>query len=178
MRPPSSSKPRSPTTDAIQLQGRRTRRRRSCRARRPRQGWRRRVGDLFRRPGADGAAAMALRPRPGRGAEVIGEAGGGRCDSPRAEGQLRRSNGGQEFQPPTTVGVEGRCRPNPGTSASAVVAAVDGQGGENGSASPGGRSRPRALAGSPADRPGAPAYRRVPGRNSRLPPSPRLTRSS
>ena len=40
MRPPSSSKPRSPTTDAIQLQDRRTRRRRSCRARRPRQGWR------------------------------------------------------------------------------------------------------------------------------------------
>ena len=65
MRPPSSSKPRSPTTDAIQLQGWRTRRRRSCRARRPRQGWRRRVGDLFRRPGADGASARASLPTPG-----------------------------------------------------------------------------------------------------------------
>ena len=28
--------------------------------------------------GADAASAMALRPRPGRAAEVIGEAGGGR----------------------------------------------------------------------------------------------------
>ena len=129
-------------------------------------------------PGGHRVEAVAPEGDPAGPRRRDRAAGGGRCDSPRAEGQLRRSNGGQEFQPPTTVGVEGRCRPNPGTSASAVVAAVDGQGGENGSASPGGRSRPRALAGSPADRPGAPAYRRVPGRNSRLPPSPRLTRSS
>ena len=62
MRPPSSSKPRSPTTDAIQLQGRRTRRRRSCRARRPRQGWRRRVGDC-----CAGRRRTARRPpRPAR----------------------------------------------------------------------------------------------------------------
>ena len=69
MRPPSSSKPRSPTTDAIQLQGWRTRRRRSCRARRPRQGWRRRVGDLFRRPGARTARppVPVCRPRVPRG---------------------------------------------------------------------------------------------------------------
>ena len=44
-------------------------------------------------------------------------AGGGRRDGPRPERQSRRlkSNGGQGFQPlTTTVGVEGRCRPNPG----------------------------------------------------------------
>ena len=76
MRPPSSSKPRSPTTDAIQLQGWRTRRRRSCRARRPRQGWRRRVGDLFRRPGADGASVPCQSADPGsRAGSGIGPPG-------------------------------------------------------------------------------------------------------
>ena len=41
--------------------------------------------------------------------------GGGRRVCPRPERQSRRSksNGGQGFQPLTTVGVEGRCRPNP-----------------------------------------------------------------
>ena len=47
---------------------------------------------------------------------VVSLAGGGRRVCPRPERQSRRSksNGGQGFQPLTTVGVEGRCRPNPG----------------------------------------------------------------
>ena len=68
MRPPSSSKPRSPTTDAIQLQGRRTRRRRSCRARRPRQGWRRRGGDCCAGRGRTARKPRSRRRRAGAGA--------------------------------------------------------------------------------------------------------------
>ena len=78
MRPPSSSKPRSPTTDAIQLQGRRTRQQAllprttpSPRLASPGRG-------LLRRPGADGATSprsgsrgRRWHPEPGSPVSVI-----------------------------------------------------------------------------------------------------------
>ena len=62
------------------------------------RGWSSR-GELVRRAGAGGRRA-----------------GGRGGDGPRPERQLRRSksNGGQGFQPLTTVGVEERWRPSPG----------------------------------------------------------------
>ena len=68
MRPPSSSKPRSPTTDAIQLQGPAH----AAQALLPRTTPSPRLASpgrgLLRRPGADGASAP---PRRASGAEVF-----------------------------------------------------------------------------------------------------------
>ena len=80
------------------------------------------VGGRRRR---DLGGCCSARRRPGelltRGDRHAGAdgVGGGRRDGPRLERQSRRSksNGGQEFRALTTVGVEGRCRRNPGTSA-------------------------------------------------------------
>ena len=60
--------------------------------------------------GADAASAMALRPRPGRAAEVIGEAGGGRrvCPGP-GEPRVERSFPGwsrNRRRRPTALDVE------------------------------------------------------------------------
>ena len=64
MRPPSSSKPRSPTTDAIQSAGPAH----AAQALLPRTTPSPRLASpgrgLLRRPGADGASATVLRPRP------------------------------------------------------------------------------------------------------------------
>ena len=82
MRPPSSSKPRSPTTDAIQSAGPAH----AAQALLPRTTPSPRLASpgrgLLRRPGANGASAPALQPLPHLLTTLPAPAQGGRCVRP------------------------------------------------------------------------------------------------
>ena len=70
------------------------------------------TGRRLRRPGADGASATALQPPPHLLTTLPAPAGGGRRDGPRAGATAAAL----EVPAPDDGRVDGRCRPNPGTS--------------------------------------------------------------